>query len=301
MKLPRRCCTVAGLDCGCTESCNFATTYLVSGMQGTFAYDKVAQNDCPSCAPFSEYDYDLTWVQNGQWLVTKYTISSGNCCYAATGYVTVTGTLNITVTTEDTNGTPCITDELYYFSETVPACLSIRCKSAVPCSGAPIVDGWIHTLQLCDFVITESHEEYINDCEQACTGSDPFSLQCVGCTMRWGSPMGSLSTGTKRDLGCFGGGDSCVYVGHDPNESNSTNCFEVSEQQYGPFAIIKRDEGSAQDPHLPCSINPITDNEAYLITALARPYEGLPCCSQEVIYDCWIENRIWGTVAPTYI
>lgn len=273
---------------------------MVSGMQGTFAFDRVAQNNCVHCPPFHEFDYELTWAQIGQWLVTRYTITAGNCCYAATGNIEVTGTLTITVTTEDFNGTPCITDETYYFNKVVPACLSIRCGGIDPCTGATVVDGWIHTLQLCDFPVTESHEEYINDCEQACTGSNPFSLQCVGCTMRWTSPMGGLQTGTKRDAGCYGGGDSCIYVGHDPNESNSFHCFEVSMQQFGPFALIARDEGSGQDPHETCSLNPITDTEVYLTTALPRQWE-LPCCSQEVIYDCYIENRIWSTVAPTYI
>ena len=296
--MPRRCCTVAGLDCGCEQSCDYGTSYTVGGMQGTFAYDLVAQNDCPSCARFSEYDYDLTWNQSGTWVVTRYTNYPGNCCYNASGNVEITGQITITVTTEDSNGTPCITDVTHYFSKSVPACLSITCGSVDICTGAPIVDGWIHVLQICDFTITESHEEYVNDCEQACTGSDPFSLQCVGCSMKWMSPMGALNTGTKRDAGCYGG-NACIYIGHDPNESNSTTCFEVSYEQYGPFGIIMRDEGSAQDPHETCSINPITDNQGYLSTGVGS-LEGA-CCSVELIYDCYIINRIWSTVAPTYL
>lgn len=254
---PSSCCCEGGPPGeNCPLACTFDATYGVQGVAGSYSWSQQATqtSGCGQACLFVSHDIQVNWAQVGTWNVTRVNPGGGlPCCYQGAGTVAVYGTL--TVVTTYTGGPPPCDDPFtvtttYDFEADVPATITVSCTGPVPsCSYAlPGSRGWHHTLHICDFPITCSHDVYEGDCD-TCPTASPFALHCGGLTVSYLSDMVALDAIGIGQSGCLGWWNWRQCGGAPPYPS-----MLVNVAAFGPAAVFLREECGEQDPYEPCSL-----------------------------------------------
>jgi hypothetical protein len=232
----------------CARTCDFGSSYLVSGIAGSYSFSRQqAPQGCGQVCFTRSFTITVNWQQLGPIVVTRQTSSGGfqPCSYGGQGTVVVTGTLTIT---EIYAGGICpdqVQEYSYSFANDVPCAVTLTCGLGPACSFATAgnAPGWNHTLHICDFPITCSHEGIGGDCDSCPEPFGPFSLWCVGGTVSYLSDIISPDAIVAR--GCLG-----FY-------KPGTTVFPTMAANSaiaGPFGVMLSDECGGQDLPLPCTL-----------------------------------------------
>lgn len=260
MTAKARCCCN---ETPCSGTCAYASSYSVTGIAGSYSFSR--QNppgDCGFVCFTRSFQLDIDWVQVGALVVTKQ-YSPGNvapCCYEGAGTLLVTGTLTIV---EQYWGGPseCGTvtqTYTYTFERDVPCAVTVSCGNQHAC-GFSTADppGWTHTLHICDFLVTCSHEGIAGDCELCPEAQPPVALRCVGGTVSYLSDL--VAPDAIGPTGCLGW-YTRGQCGQDPPFPEMLANTAIT----GPFGIVASEECSPQDEYESCTLGYI--NAGFLFT-----------------------------------
>jgi len=260
----------------CTDLCACDTSYSVPVVTGGYQFSKSfpAITGCGQTCYFREYTIDLAWTNNGPFILTKQTDpATGECCYSGEGELAITGTL--TIVERYTGGPGCgaqTNTYTYSIDQDVPATITVSCGGTAACNGfvPTTYRGATHTLHVCDFLITCSHEGEEGDCDTCPQVYGPYALRCVGGTVSYLSELVCPDTLGAGDSNCLGYYQPGQCVGGYPYPAMISNSLS-----YGPFAVVLDGECGAQDPYPPCTLGP--QSNAWLWTRvdsdpLVSPY-----------------------------
>lgn len=241
------CCGAAG---NCPESCGFASSYTVNGVVGQYIFEKQqALYNCGQVCLFRSYRIEVNWTQIGAIVLTRSsTILNPPCCYRGNGMLLVTGTVFIK---DEYIGGICPDEteqRTYTFTRDVPFSITVECAGPNSACSFSVASGksWIHTLHICDFLVTCSDSGLQGDCDTCVSASGPFALRCVGGKVSYLSAMVGLNAITASGCRGYYGGSQCNGYPYPAMIANSGI--------YGPFAIVTDEECSGQDEYQSCTL-----------------------------------------------
>jgi hypothetical protein len=251
----RCCCT----ETPCSGTCAFASSYSVSDIEGSYSFSR-QQNPqgCGNLCFTRSFSLNLTWSQVGALVVSKVFSPGGvaPCCYHGEGTLAVSGTLTITEIYEDGICADQTQTYTYTFERDVPCAVTVSCGGQHAC-GFSTADppGWTHTLHICDFLVTCSHEGFEGDCDTCYEPYGPFALRCVGGTVSYLSAI--VAPDAIAASGCLGwyAPQQCGDAPF-PEMLNNTGIV-------GPFGIVADDECSPQDEYESCTLGNVTAGFLY--------------------------------------
>lgn len=275
------CCPTDVPPLSCDDSC-FATSYSLSGIQGTYYYEKTRPDitdDACACPPgisrevYSEYFVTVTFSQNGTDTLTRS--GAGQCCYEARGDLTVTASVRIVQYSWCcSTSSYTVNDQSFTRTEeAVPYCFTMQCVTNSSTTCARTIAGpdrWHISLSICDFPLAESVDFiYENDDPADCP---PSALQAYGLIVGGAvfRAFGKLKAPDRIQFNewaerhdfdaanrCLSGTiPSPAATACDPN-NDSVECMPgvvYHAGNYGNFAIFARQEFSPQDPPAYCSL-----------------------------------------------
>jgi hypothetical protein len=251
----RCCCT----ETPCSGTCAFASSYSVSGIEGSYSFSRQqGPQGCGNVCFTRSFSLNLTWSQVGALVVSKVTSTGGvaPCCYHGEGTLVVSGTLTITEIYEDGICADQTETYTYTFERDVPCAVTVSCGGQHAC-GFSTADppGWTHTLHICDFLVTCSHEGFEGDCDTCYEPYGPFALRCVGGTVSYLSAI--VAPDAIAASGCLGwyARQQCGDAPF-PEMLNNTGIV-------GPFGIVADGECSQQDEYESCTLGNVTAGFLY--------------------------------------
>lgn len=252
MTAKARCCCN---ETPCSGTCAFASSYSVTGIAGSYAFSRQqGPQGCGQVCFTRSFELDIDWVQLGPLVVTKQFSPGGvaPCCYHGEGTVVVTGTLTIT---EVYAGGICPDQTqtyTYTFARDVPCAVTVSCGNQHAC-GFSVADppGWTHTLHICDFLVTCSHEGIEGDCDTCPQSTNPYALRCVGGTVSYLTDI--VAPDAIAASGCLG-----WYTRGQCGAAPFPDMI-LNVAQAGPFGIMLDGECGEQDPYESCTLGPSTN------------------------------------------
>lgn len=237
----------------CADSCDFASSYAVNGIAGSYIFESEWDAfDCGQACSFRSFRIEVNWIQVGPLVVTRQAAPGGGapCCYRGQGMLLVTGSVTITDTYRDGICPDYEQTSTFDFERDVPCAITVGCGGTAGC-GFTVTNppGWTHTLHICDFLVTCSHEAIEGDCDSCYWTVGPFALRCVGGTVSYVSNL--VAPNNLNGTGCLGyyAGSQCSGYPFPDMIANRTT--------HGPFAIVADEECSPQDEYDPCTL-PVT-------------------------------------------
>lgn len=279
----------------CEQSCDCATSYLVTGIAFSFSFTKdnrdIDCDPCPYPAGFqSQSSYNITVVgqQYANIAITRYG-SGSTCYYQGTGAIEITYTVEsetrlVCCKTPD-GGIPTVLDDTLSQSWTgtltVPVCITVRCVEAdtanpepsTACNGVGFPGAeWVHTLAICGFPISPNWSRLEFDYGGVAPGL-PAQCQSAGAvispvempTSLW---MNRAVISWRSKLKCLDDlvtGDATLVLGAcgsnpdgDPEVALCENYFHVAD--CGPFSVGTIAAYDEQEPPEPCEINLAPEN-----------------------------------------
>jgi hypothetical protein len=257
--LSRQCCCGEGSPCSafCCAS-SYAVQNFTFGYQFNKVISGVPSVDCGQGFCFRRsYNIALTITKDLPFVVTRTTLTGGECCYRGTGEVTITGTVTIDEVFDGLSicappyDSYHAVSNTYTFEHQVCACITVRCWPKVDhCTGAT-APALQHTLEIGDFVVTCSHEGIDGDCDTCPQPYGPYELRSVGARLAFSSDVACLPAVTNRQcLGWYPRTEQLCGSG-DAYGLCYTN-LEANVLLNGPFGITTRPECTAGRDDVPC-------------------------------------------------
>lgn len=260
----------------CEDTCRCASSYLVEELTGQYSYikdlDFGSQWDCTKCPNYSCYDtwheVTLQWQLVAPMVLTEITVpgsSPPECCYRAEGTVQVTGTVRI-YERYRCGGEDCADwEETHTFNvdrETC-VCLTVKCGTFPDCQGLHAGAGWIHQVEIGDFVVECSVElRGYADCDRCYDDPPPdfapLQVRCTGGVVCYKTPLSKCHDQLlASDWSCLGFRpylDDCPFSDPDFPEND---CFRFSGGRLnypilGPFGLYPADECSVGQDDVDC-------------------------------------------------
>lgn len=252
MTLPRTCCCSQPT---CTGTCEFASSYQVTGLAGSIDYEwyykpnytLCADSPCPlDCDIKRAWSFTASFVQLAPMTLSR--VSSvdipGACCYQATGTMRVTWTLarRESIKYCVTNSPTCTIDDTWSGVTDVTCCYQVSCGTHAWNSGK----GWVHQFNMCSFEVHDV-EIMVQDCTGISEIDCPVSRDKIiagGLSTSWTSKFGAL-TSLDPDITWNGWCDvqtsNCNYTkpGTDPS-GDGVGCMPTMFTQsttYGPMSL----------------------------------------------------------------
>jgi len=261
--LSRQCC--CGEPSLCSAFC-CASSYAVSNFTIPYIFEKTITGtsgvDCGQGYCFRRsYQLNLTITKDRAFVVTKFTLPSGDCCYRGTGIVTIAGTLMIEEAFEGISicpppyNVPYTLNNSYTFEWDVCACITVTCKDKIDGCNGTTAPALYHSLEIGDFVIVCNHEGIEADCDSCPTPYGPFELRSVGARHGWSSSVACLpSVANKQCLGWWPPTDQLCGSGETFGEcfDNLVSNIVPAGFNNGPFGMVLRPECSAGQDDDPC-------------------------------------------------
>ena len=322
MSTHRWCCCTPTPPTTCAETCNFATSYRLTNLTGSFSGNRIARgaiaNPCQLSACHvdqeeagwygcnSMFDLSVSWTQPARASLARSTVSGGACCYQANGNLEITWSFTVTERHACCVPSPdiiCDNQDTVSGSMLVPFCLTVTCM--VNAYGAN--DGWLHTLSICSFPM--GNIEVLNDdvCDTEICAAATVGAMCAGMSWSWKTPIKALNTLVPSDYTALGycvPGKSCSSVreggtiGQDPCMYNVT----LNTQLNGPFSVAAI--ADYQTPPATCSLNAAFPLCWQTGTIAGNVWRVNPWCDPSGDWDektgCWewVFNTTMGL--PTY-
>lgn len=272
MSTHRWCCCGANPENPCADSCDWSTSYVLSGFTGTHSFNREWRADpCGECSNndgpnnMRSIGFTASFAQQSATTLTRYTQEGGTtCCYQAQGVMNVSWTLSIVdryYLCPDFNGI-CEHTESKMGTEETDFCITAVCRQN-PLTGQT---GWLWTLTTCSFplalveLIDASNLQQGYSCEDEPPLAAPIGIVAGGAMWSWWTPLVNPSTLSSLDAISLGG---CVqsqvqcgpeFSGTDPQNLN-TACMYTMEQMsvtYGPCTLVSVSQASF--PTAPCAI-----------------------------------------------
>lgn len=256
MTAKARCCCN---EAPCSGTCAYASSYSVTGIAGSYSFSRQQlPQGCGNLCFTRSFQLDIDWVQVGSLVVSKVFSAGGvaPCCYHGEGTLAVSGTLTITEIYKDGICADQTETYTYAFERDVPCAVTVSCGNQHAC-GFSTADppGWTHTLHICDFLVTCSHEGIEGDCDTCPEAQTPVALRCVGGTVSYLTDI--VAPDAIAASGCLGWytRQQCGDAPFPEMLANSTIT--------GPFGIAADDECSAQDEYESCTLGNIAAGFLY--------------------------------------
>jgi len=323
MSTHRLCCCGPGTPTTCADTCDFASSYVVSQLTGSFSGTRIARgvvsNPCVlnACHVDQEeagwygcgamFELSVTWSQPSAVTLSRSTVSGGACCYQANGYLDVEWSFKITERHACCVPSPdvvCDNEDTITGSMLVPFCLTVTCM--LNAYGAD--DGWLHNLSICSFPMGNINIIEPSLCNPSTTCSTTtVGAMCAGMSWSWKTPIKALDALVSSDwtaLGYCMPGKSCSSVveggtlGQDPCMQEVT----MNTQYNGPFSVAAIDD--YQTAPATCSLSASAQLCWQTGTIAGNAWRVNPWCDPsgdwDVSTDCWEWTFSTNIGIPSY-
>lgn len=294
------CC--CGVQYTCEDTCDFASSYVLSGVNGEMTYERRVPNvltkyECPCPPPEDgptvtlEYKVECNWAQVGTAVLTRCG-SVTDCGYEARGVVDIEWRIELVeVCTCCQTGVRTTTTTVYEGTEPdVPFCLVMRC---IPAPVPELCDAgfggqayWLISLQICDFAAVESHEfAKPNKLPNCSCSTEPFGIAIGGARytrlarLRDPSLITNLEWDVDADTSTAARCVSPPVDSYDLDSPACITCVDIRDENYGPFALRRIEEFTSQDKPEPCGCIGPAEPFASAFDAFQRAGPAQPCSS----------------------
>jgi hypothetical protein len=272
-RLVHGCC--CGVQYTCDDTCEFSSTYVLSGVTGEVTYEHRLPNaltnyDCPCPPPedganvLREYKVICTFTQIGTDVLTR--CGSGvNCGYEARGVVDIDWRIELEeICTCCADNTQTVTSSVYEGTAAdVPYCLTMVCVPAPPPDLCTKSFGgqahWLISLQICDFAAVESHEfVQPNQLPQCSCSTSPYGIAIGGARftriarLRDPALINNIEWDVDADTTTAQRCVSPPIDSYDAASEACITCVDVRDEGFGPFALRQIEEFSPKDRPDPC-------------------------------------------------
>lgn len=280
----------------CENTCRCASSYSVDSLQGSYSYTNELDHgsfwNCSSCPGYACYEtwHEITvnWELVDPMTLTEVSIPGSlpaACCYKGTGTVRVYGSIKITERYRcgPTGESGCPDWEEVHdipFDKQTCVCLTVKCGTVPDCLGLHAGAGWIHQVEIGDFIATCSIELRggYADCERCYDdpppGFGPISIRVHGGVVAYKTPLSKCHDGLlASDWSCLGFRrylDNCPTQDPDFPENNCFNNMPLSYVFVGPFGLTPAGECSEGQDDTPC-VDPLVTAPWFYNNILPHP------------------------------
>lgn len=196
-----RACCCGSPGTVCAGSCDFDTSYALSGLYVSLNY--VTSYKSGSCEACSDYDgtnvqteiaYTVTGSQSTSCTLTRSTDENGRCCYKGAGQMRMDWSLDKPETYFCCGAIPkpvCIRSDFHSGRvNSVPFCYSVVCLEGADSPFPNETSVWYHTLWICNFPLSNAGFARLDDeeCDTYDCNSvslDRYRLMARGASYAW--------------------------------------------------------------------------------------------------------------------
>ena len=320
MSFHRVCCCGPNPANPCGDSCDWATSYTLSGFSGSHSWTRIRRADpCEGCSDYDghnlaeSYGFTATFTQAAPVTLTRTTYGTGEsatCCYQATGVMNVAWTLsaNYKYYNCPINNGICEYNDLRTGTEQTDFCIVAQCRQN-PLTGRY---GWLWTLTVCSFWVSALNSIDVSnlpenyDCGDEPPLGNDHQIVAGGAMWSWWTELVAPNTIGVFDainLGCCVPAEArcgSIFPGTDP-EGLESGCMVTMQQmvlEYGPCSLADVAVGTL--PIDPCEVYVVNWPGTFYDCQDVGPLPG--ACSGQIDYaDACCEVNLshawtWGLI-----